>query len=293
MQTNFKNSSNKPGVYKIINLTNGKVYIGSAKNFSVRYSQHIKSLKANKHQNKHLQAAFNKNGSDNFLFEVVEVLEDSIKEYRFQIEQEYINEYLGNWDLCYNFNKKSIQKERSCFSKNPEETKSKQSERSKRMWQNPEYLAKNPCGSSEEKSKRIKKRWEENREVMLIQLLRETPARKKYREKFGTINTKTYSNVNLVNPNTGEIIKEITNLSEFCRQNNILDSASILPVIQGKVKQYKGWHILGIKINPNIKLREFEQKVCSKCKVIKPLTEFFKRADKTNGYRSKCKVCFK
>ena len=82
MKTDYKNSSQKPGVYKIINLINGKVYIGSAKNFSVRFNQHIKSLEKNKHQNKHLQNAFNQYGTDNFLFEVIEVLEDSIKEYR-------------------------------------------------------------------------------------------------------------------------------------------------------------------------------------------------------------------
>jgi group I intron endonuclease len=139
MKTDYKNSSNKSGVYKIVNLLNGKVYIGSAKVFKVRFNQHLKSLEKNKHQNKHLQAAFNNDGTDNFLFEVLEVLEDSIKEYRFQIEQEYINEYLNDWESCYNFKRETIQKERSCSSKTPEETAKKHSESSKELWQDPEY----------------------------------------------------------------------------------------------------------------------------------------------------------
>lgn len=156
MQTDYKNSSNKPGVYQIKNLVNNKIYIGSAKNFSTRFSQHIKSLQNNKHQNKHLQYAFNKDGSDNFLFEVLEVLEDSIKEYRFQIEQEYIDEYIKNndWENCYNFNKKTIQKERFCFSKTPEETKRKISKASKKLWQNPEHI--------KYMSDTIKKIWEDS-----------------------------------------------------------------------------------------------------------------------------------
>ena len=60
------------GIYKIRNLVNGKVYIGSAVNFKRRWDYHKSRLNNNSHNNIHLQNAWNKNGQENFVFEVVE-----------------------------------------------------------------------------------------------------------------------------------------------------------------------------------------------------------------------------
>ena len=60
------------GIYAILNLLNGKYYIGSAINFSERWRLHLFSLSKNKHHNRHLQSAYNKYGADNFLFVVLE-----------------------------------------------------------------------------------------------------------------------------------------------------------------------------------------------------------------------------
>mgnify|MGYP000119516448 CR=1 FL=1 len=38
-------------------------------------------------------------------------------------------------------------------------------------------------------------------------------------------------------------------------------------------------------------LIENSEKYCSGCKTIKPVSEFYKRRDRPNGYASKCKVC--
>lgn len=128
MKRDFQGHSKKGGVYKITNLKNGKIYIGSAKEFKRRASQHASSLRNNKHQNKHLQASFWKHGEDNFLFEVLEVV-DGNKGERFKIEQKWIDKLIkeGKWEQTFNFKKKTVQKERSCFSKTPEETKKKMS----------------------------------------------------------------------------------------------------------------------------------------------------------------------
>jgi hypothetical protein len=76
------------GIYKITNVVNGKCYIGSSVNVKVRFYAHKSHLKHNKHDNRHLQAAYNKYGVDNFLFEVLEecaadkaVLEDREQHY--------------------------------------------------------------------------------------------------------------------------------------------------------------------------------------------------------------------
>ena len=124
MKKEFKGHANKGGVYKITNTINGKIYIGSAKGFKKRAYQHTSSLKNGKHQNKHLQASFNKHGTDAFLFEVIEVVPGD-KLARTTREQELIDEQLENWEKCYNFKKKTVVKDRSCWSKSPELTKTR------------------------------------------------------------------------------------------------------------------------------------------------------------------------
>ena len=56
------------GVYIIINENNGKCYIGSSKRLGYRKQQHLTGLNKNKHENNHLQKAWNKHGKDKFKF---------------------------------------------------------------------------------------------------------------------------------------------------------------------------------------------------------------------------------
>lgn len=59
---------NKGGVYSFINIVNGKQYIGSAKDFYIRLSEHLN----NKKSNVSLQKAFNKYGLDKFNWVIYE-----------------------------------------------------------------------------------------------------------------------------------------------------------------------------------------------------------------------------
>lgn len=61
------------GIYEIVNLVNGKRYVGSAKNFSIRWKAHRSGLGLGKHHNKPLQRAWNKYGADCFEFRVLEL----------------------------------------------------------------------------------------------------------------------------------------------------------------------------------------------------------------------------
>lgn len=56
----------KSGIYEIINVLDGKVYIGSSINVDKRIGAHKNDLLKNKHGNIHLQRAYNKDGADSF-----------------------------------------------------------------------------------------------------------------------------------------------------------------------------------------------------------------------------------
>ena len=59
------------GVYQIRNLLDGKVYVGQSIDLKSRKSHHFSSLEKNKHDNIHLQRAYNRDGKENFIFEVL------------------------------------------------------------------------------------------------------------------------------------------------------------------------------------------------------------------------------
>ena len=61
----------KSGVYEIINMVNGKTYIGSSIDLSNRIQQHILKLSNNKHPNPILQNAWNKYGKNYFYFHIL------------------------------------------------------------------------------------------------------------------------------------------------------------------------------------------------------------------------------
>lgn len=71
------NNKLKSGIYKITNIVNKKVYIGSASFLNKRKGNHFDKLKTNKHYNKKLQNAFNKYGNENFIWELIEYCEKS------------------------------------------------------------------------------------------------------------------------------------------------------------------------------------------------------------------------
>lgn len=60
------------GIYCIKNLINDKIYIGQSTNIKKRWKVHTKELNCNTHCNSYLQKAWNKYGSDNFKFYVLE-----------------------------------------------------------------------------------------------------------------------------------------------------------------------------------------------------------------------------
>lgn len=74
---------NEPGVYRITNTTNGKVYVGSSKYIKWRVESHFWELARHRHINRHLQGAFDRDGRDSF---IADVLEYTSEEKRFRRE---------------------------------------------------------------------------------------------------------------------------------------------------------------------------------------------------------------
>ena len=89
------------GIYAIHNIKSNKYYIGSSSNLRKRKNQHFRDLRSNKHPNRHLQSAVNRDGLDNFIFITLEITEEA---QLIEIEQKWINIYGFNnlYNLCPN-----------------------------------------------------------------------------------------------------------------------------------------------------------------------------------------------
>lgn len=62
------------GCYQIRNVINDKIYIGSSKHIKERWMTHKDLLNRNVHFNQKLQRSYNKYGSENFVFEILEYI---------------------------------------------------------------------------------------------------------------------------------------------------------------------------------------------------------------------------
>lgn len=89
----------KAVIYKIINLTNAKFYVGSTINWRARVRTHRRKLNAGKHHCIPLQNAWNKYGEDAFVFKIVAEVEDQAN---LQMEeQRHLDDHHGT-AACYN-----------------------------------------------------------------------------------------------------------------------------------------------------------------------------------------------
>ncbi len=92
------------GIYKITNVINNKVYIGSSKDIYRRWIQHKNKLNHNKHLNRHLQFAWNKYGEENFTFEIIELCDEE----SLLINEQKWYEYYNSGEDKYGYNLSKI-----------------------------------------------------------------------------------------------------------------------------------------------------------------------------------------
>lgn len=83
----------KCGVYKIVNLVTGRVYVGSSVNIELRCLSHKSLLRRKKHYNMYLQRSWNKYGEKVFKFSIIEKCGKDKLEER---EQYWVDWYKAN-----------------------------------------------------------------------------------------------------------------------------------------------------------------------------------------------------
>ncbi len=89
----------KTCIYQIRNKINGRIYIGSTKNFHSRVLKHLQALRTQIHKNDYLQNAYNKYGEESFYFGILELVTvDSL----LSTEQQYLDCFYDNQQQCYN-----------------------------------------------------------------------------------------------------------------------------------------------------------------------------------------------
>lgn len=62
------------GIYQILCVPTGKIYIGSSEDLAIRLRTHRAALRAQRHENSYLQRAWNKYGESAFEFSVIELV---------------------------------------------------------------------------------------------------------------------------------------------------------------------------------------------------------------------------
>lgn len=241
------------GIYKIINKTDNKYYVGSSKNLNNRRHQHFMLLNNNRHPNDHLQHAWNKYGGiKTFEFIIIEnVSPDFIK----IKEQIYLDIAKTEQDNCYNLNfsanggelseysKQKIRENKLKYWKNIQRRKT-QSKKLKLVTSDPSIRT--------ERSNRAKKYFsiEENRK-RLSDLKKHYHSIPENKEKWKN------QNAGLNNPQSDKkkynFFNRVTGNKEYCTryelrmnpkyQHQNLSQSGIAQLSLGKFKSYKNWII--------------------------------------------------
>lgn len=130
--------SRTPSIYQIRHIESGRVYVGSTNDPSKRWKAHRRELDRGTHHSEYLQRAWNKYGTDAFVFEIIEpvlFIEDLIS------REQYWIDALHACDEDHGFN--CAPTAGSTLGVQPSEaTRKERSERLKALWSDPEYRAK-------------------------------------------------------------------------------------------------------------------------------------------------------
>lgn len=85
-------------VYRIRNTVNGHGYIGSTSNYDSRQKSHLAALRRGRHHSPALQFAFDKHGETSFVFELLEVAQNT--DDLFVCEQKWMDQELPEYNCA-------------------------------------------------------------------------------------------------------------------------------------------------------------------------------------------------
>lgn len=237
MKAIYQNNANGGGIYRIINLVNEKVYYGSTSRFNRRYASHKATLEAGTHVNTYLLNEYKKYGSDNFLFEVIEIINGNEKE-RLIIEQKYLDRFYDKQKKCFNLRSDAASSRAGVKQRKPTD-----------------HFTDGRCKSPNEET--LKKRAERIREAKSS-----VEQKEKAREHAYRLWKDHKADITIVHIETGEEVYVDMSLKRFAEIKG-LSYKSLHLLAKGKTKSCGGWFLKG---KPPVY-------VSKKGQIRKPLTE--------------------
>lgn len=210
------------GIYQILCVPTGKIYIGSARDLLSRWWKHRSDLELGKHQNRHLQRAWEKYGPDAFVHSVIELVFEPCLIER---EQYWLDRLRPFQDRGFNI---CVIAGSSLGVKRSDEYKARLAESARARMQKPESKA---AVSAVHKGKVISESQKE--------AIREFGRRRVHTvEEHLKVADAHAMDFVVTDPEGNE--HHIRNLAKFAREQR-LGRRSLLSVAQGKSRHHKGW----------------------------------------------------
>ncbi len=230
------------GIYRILNISNGKHYIGSSQDIEQRLKRHMNSLRKGSHINLYLQSAWNKYGEFNFVGEVVEEVKGN-SNIRLAREQVYLDIGFAE-KILYNIAETANYP--PCFE-------------GEAHWLFGKHHTDEVCQKMSFSHTGKKLTEEHKANIGKANMGREVT--EKTRDKIGVARTGNTDGAReylaLYNNQTGEVIPSGWNFKELCQKKG-LDYSSLLPIVRGEnICSLDGWQLLGNKG----KLKELKQRL--------------------------------
>lgn len=230
------------GIYKIVNKTNGKYYVGSSNditgNFG-RWYEHKWELKRKSHHNDYLQRSWDKYGENEFDWIVIETVPEN---QLLIIEQRYLDVAKTEQDRCYNLTFDATAPTRSMN----EESKKRMIEKLKRHFSIP---SNNPMyGKHHTKKSRLKMalsrigKAPSNKGVPMSDVQKKELSRKAKERLKNPKQNPSYDHTKhyFVNEKTQDTFNGT--MYDF-RMNLGLDRSKVSSLVNGHLRHYKGWKI--------------------------------------------------
>lgn len=223
------------GIYKI--SVNEYIYIGKAKDISVRWKRHLNELKNGVHGNRIMQRLYDKYGIDTFTFTIVEIVEDSAQ--LTEREQYWLDWLFNNnpRDTIINIVRNSYEVFNNTGTIASDETREKQRIAMEERYADKVYSLRAPDGTLYEGIKNLNTFAKEH--GLYAHALRGVLNGTNFHAHGWTLPENKFPTYTLISPD-GTVYDNIVRLKPFCEEHG-LDWRLMHAVYKGTRKTHKGW----------------------------------------------------